>query len=357
MTQTVRPTAVGMYIFAGSFTVGVAQHFNVVAHLEGDGYGAKTFALNFPRVPAYWPKEAWPDFSPDLVYGNPPCAPWSIVGASLIKGNDNWRTDPRTDCFSSIVDYGISHGAKVIAVESVQMLLTRGWEFLDSKVEQLLDAGYGVDIFRHDSVLWGLPQRRRRVFLVGSKVRLDWEQPKFVTPTTMAQAVIGGLKHGLVQRLPDPYLPAWELARTKRLSGQSGSLRRAWFELNPGLNKGSPRITTGVVHPHQPVGTIIGKTQIHHEHPRYLSEGEMKRLMGLPDDFEFWRPTQAKPLYLGAVASEVARAVNPVIGAYLAKTVARGLRKGKRARGARLISADAVGKGADLTMRWTEEPL
>ena len=84
-----------MYIFAGNFTVGVSKHFRVVAHLEGDNYANKTFALNFPRVPVHWPKESWPDLSPDLIYANPPCAPWSIVGRSLIVGNDGWRTDPR----------------------------------------------------------------------------------------------------------------------------------------------------------------------------------------------------------------------------------------------------------------------
>jgi site-specific DNA-cytosine methylase len=236
------------------------------------------------------------------------------------------------------------------------MVLTRGREFLDSKVRDLMAAGYGVDILRHDSVLWGLPQRRRRVFLVGTKVDLDWVPPKFTGPMPFAEAVIGLKDHGLVYMMPRQYTAAWRLAVKRRLAGKSGSLRRAWFDLNPGLHRGSPRMTTGVIHPDQPIGTLIGKTQLHYEVPRYLSEGEMKRLMGLPDGFRFWQPDPPNPNYLGVLASEVARAVNPVIGAYLARTVAAGLARGRQAtRGARLISADAVGKGADLTMRWKEE--
>ena len=43
--------ALGSYIFAGGFTIGVKKHFDIEAHFEGDGaYGADTFSLNYPDI-------------------------------------------------------------------------------------------------------------------------------------------------------------------------------------------------------------------------------------------------------------------------------------------------------------------
>ena len=59
--------AIGSYIFAGGFTIGVKNHFDVKAHFEGDGeYGGDTFSLNYPDIPIYsgpedWPTEEWKD--------------------------------------------------------------------------------------------------------------------------------------------------------------------------------------------------------------------------------------------------------------------------------------------------------
>jgi hypothetical protein len=41
--------ALGTYIFAGGFTIGVSKHFNVLAHFEmKPGLYKKTFQANFP---------------------------------------------------------------------------------------------------------------------------------------------------------------------------------------------------------------------------------------------------------------------------------------------------------------------
>ncbi len=82
--------AIGSHIFAGGFTIGVKKHFNVLAHFEGDGYGADTFSLNYPEIPVFVGPENWPtgDYKDvDFIYGNPPCAPWSTLGSGN-KGAD-----------------------------------------------------------------------------------------------------------------------------------------------------------------------------------------------------------------------------------------------------------------------------
>ena len=96
-----KPTAIGAYIFAGGFTLGVREHFEVRAHLEESKYGVATFTKNQPGIPVYFPPENWPistlkrDHEPiHFVYGNPPCAAWSGAGAATKKGrscSSSWR--------------------------------------------------------------------------------------------------------------------------------------------------------------------------------------------------------------------------------------------------------------------------
>jgi len=42
--------AVGAYIFAGGFTLGVRQHFNGLCHLEEGSYGVATMRKNQPDI-------------------------------------------------------------------------------------------------------------------------------------------------------------------------------------------------------------------------------------------------------------------------------------------------------------------
>ena len=43
--------ALGTYIFAGGFTLGVKKHFDIEAHFESKpGLYKKTFKANFPKV-------------------------------------------------------------------------------------------------------------------------------------------------------------------------------------------------------------------------------------------------------------------------------------------------------------------
>lgn len=88
-------TAVGCFIFAGGFTVGVkAAGFDVLCHLEGDGgYGVPTVRLNFPDLPIYfgsdkWPLDALSDIDVDYVFGNPPC----LAGFTNVLTESGWRT-------------------------------------------------------------------------------------------------------------------------------------------------------------------------------------------------------------------------------------------------------------------------
>ncbi len=81
-----RPTAVGIHIYAGGFTVGVKQAgFDVLCHLEIGKYGVASVKANWPALPVHIGEENWPlkDLAKkevDLLYSNPPCAIFSVAG-------------------------------------------------------------------------------------------------------------------------------------------------------------------------------------------------------------------------------------------------------------------------------------
>ena len=71
--------ALGTYIFAGGFTLGVRKHFDVQAHFEmKPGLYKKTVKANFPDLPIYEGEDEWPrkkyKGKIDFVYCNPMCS-------------------------------------------------------------------------------------------------------------------------------------------------------------------------------------------------------------------------------------------------------------------------------------------
>lgn len=322
--------ALGAYIFAGGFTIGVEKHFNVLAHLEDNNYGVATFNANRPEIPVVYPTGEW--YSPgqvvtnekvDLLYGNPPCAPWSSIGGLLTGGAQNWRTDERVDCFRRVLWLVDTLRPTVVAIESIPPLVTRGWEFVVWAIGQLLDMGYGVDIFMHDSKFWGLPQQRRRVFIVGSKVRLTWTKPALKI-TTMSEAIKGLKGTGATQAVDDKFLAAYHTLLPDGM-GKERNLRKAYKKLHPKKETGMPRFTYDMMSMDYPVGALVGMTFLHPGEPRFLNEKELMRLNGIPDDWVWVYPGKEN---LQTMASLLARGVNPVIADYLAKVVKRGITRG-----------------------------
>lgn len=73
-------------MFAGGFTLGVREYFDVLCHLEDGKFGVETAKKNL-KIPIHQDCRSWPleDLGRvDLVYCNPPCSPWSTAG--IVKG-------------------------------------------------------------------------------------------------------------------------------------------------------------------------------------------------------------------------------------------------------------------------------
>ncbi len=326
-------TAVGCYIFAGGFAVGVSKHFKLLAHLEDGDFGVASFKLNYPKVPVYIDPSEWPlrelKNKVDFIYSNPPCAPWSQTGKGWASGpgraNDNWKTDPRVDCVRKSFSAFQAIRPHVWVWESVTRAYTAGRDFVDELTAEILKMGYSVTYLLTDAQLHGLPQRRQRFHLIAHDVELQFPEPlgKIVT----AGEALKGVK--------SPWVPMStpRMLKLIKATPQGVGLRRTFDKLNPhpklnerGEIKGRPVWMNYRIRANRPSGTLIGGCHaVHPDHHRFLSPWEHAALCGYPPTFKF--AGEPRRWY-----KQIAQAVTPVIGDYLGGVVKRGIKRGVKTR-------------------------
>lgn len=318
--------ALGAYIFAGGFTLGVEKHFDVLAHFEDGPYGVATARLNWPELPIFTDPKSWPVDETkyqdlDFIYGNPPCAAWSRAGVKTASVRD-WRTDPRVDCTRRHFELMITLRPKVWVWESVDQTFKDGRELIDELGLRAMAAGYSVTLFVFDGKYLGLPQRRKRFFMICHRIELELEKPDWTT-TTCDQAL------RMVNDIGEPY-PA-TLALTERLGWliphcQPGTDLRKTFdrvteeqsipqELNAqGHVKGRPGFLVRRLRAGDVACTVLHEL-VHPVDHRFLTLREIGALCGYPSTFELAPPASSM--------NEFSRAVMPPVAEWLARQVAR----------------------------------
>lgn len=337
--MTRRPTALGAYVFAGGFTLGVREHFDVLAHLEGDGgYGVACARANFPDLevrhgPARWDAA---DFAGvDFVYTNPPCAIFSQAGASAVQSLD-WRDDPRVACWRDCFGLLETLRPRAWALESVSQAYTRGRELVDELTRRALLLGYSVTHLLEDARWHGLPQKRRRFLLLcHGPARLAAAGLNFAPPPDVMDVL------GLVDD-PGPTTPLKPAVLDLLAHVPPGvSLRRIWEERGKPTPGGPPflqyRLPTGA-----PRHAFVGDHQFHPVQPRRIGENEMRAVCGFPPDF---RLTGGN---VGENGSLLARGLMPPVAAWVAGVVARTLESPDADAGDRRVTfVDASEPGRD----------
>lgn len=323
------PIAVGAYIFAGGFTIGVSKYFRVLAHLEESQYGVKTSQHNFPGLRAYTHPTHWPledlraRHDIKLVYCNPPCALFSQAGATMRGGGDAWKTDPRQKCWRNCFVAFEAMQPDCFVIESVQRAYTAGRAFVDDFAGMAVDMGYHATHLFVDARNYGMAQRRKRYFLVLHKMPLDFTLPDAPLPTVneLLDGMTGGPGHVLPWKNPThealiPYLRSGE------------SFRDQWEAMYPdhhlgernaqGGVLGRPRIFIHRVNGDGLIGTITGDYFVHPTGDHLLGMNELKVLNGFPE--EYWLEGNPK-----SHASLISRGVCPNVAEWLAMTFRKGI--------------------------------
>jgi len=183
-----RPVAVDLFAGAGGFSLGIEQAgFDVLVAVEHDPIHACTYSFNFPltRVVvadiskisgdvireaancayrSHYPQaiSSW-DGRIDLLFGGPPCQGFSIMGKRSL---DDERNNLVFHFYRLVTElspsYFVMENVPGMAIGQYKSWCTQ----LKTQFEQ---AGYQVQVQILNAADFGVPQRRRRLFFLGSQ--------------------------------------------------------------------------------------------------------------------------------------------------------------------------------------------
>jgi len=170
--------AIDLFAGAGGLSLGLKNTgWNVVAAVEVDKYAVATHHQNFPATKGIRCDVRDVDWSKfhgiDLVAGGPPCQPFSVSGKQL--GQEDLR-----DMVPEFVRIVSEVQPQAFIMENVKGLASVKFKsYLDKAIEDLKALGYNVNHTVLNSADYGVPQFRKRLFVVGMR---DGEF-KFPKPT------------------------------------------------------------------------------------------------------------------------------------------------------------------------------
>lgn len=339
-------TAIDLFSGAGGFSLGAANAgFEVLAATDNWGPAVKTYEANFthPIIDRDVRSISASDFEPhagtdnrrlDLLMGGPPCQGFSIqrIGADV---------DTRNDLLFEFARLAIELAPRAFLMENVPGLLgSRGALHFEQFVEQMSEAGYTSAAVEVNAQSFGVPQNRRRVFVIGldsptAPLSMSrFQQPESAATTRTVWDAIGDLPAPPLDFTPSSDDP---LHRRMRMSALNQKRLRlippgGGFEDLPvdlrvdchkaGAEKIGHRSVYGRLDPHEPAGTITARfdsfTRGRFAHPyehRNITLREGARLQTFPDDHKF-EGTQAE------VAALIGNAVPPLLATSMCSAVA-----------------------------------
>ncbi|MBD0392866.1 MAG: DNA cytosine methyltransferase [Microcoleus sp. C1-bin4] len=187
-----RPIAVDLFAGAGGMTLGFEQAgFDVLASVEIDPVHCATHQFNFPmcsilctdvaqlRGSEIRKKSAIGGREIDVVISGSPCQGFSMMGKRDVD-------DPRNSLIFHFQRLVLELKPKFFVMENVPGIASgEHKELLNILISYFLEAGYKVEENYQvlNAVHYGVPQARKRLFLIGCKK--DFELPKYPQPTTI----------------------------------------------------------------------------------------------------------------------------------------------------------------------------
>lgn len=302
--------AVGANIFAGGFTVGLLDLFDIDTHLEHGSYGKNAKDLNMPWIQTIL--KPWPKIRAEVIISNPPCAVWSMASAGR---KTHWSEDPRLECFDDCFSL-INNWPNFLAIESVLATWRKAEKYIRAKAQIANDLGYEATVILHDGQYLNLPQVRKRIFLVLHNLKLAWHKTKFYSPIACDFA----LANTPIRSDDDMILPATEhvqyLMAHRRPEDNTVLQIHDRLGFSKGFGSQRPVFTSSICRQGRPAPTLLHCMHAHPIEHRYLSINEMSRLCGYPN----WWSWNVKS-GVQARASLIARGVTPSVSQWLGELI------------------------------------
>jgi DNA (cytosine-5)-methyltransferase 1 len=354
MQKTRGPLAIDLFCGVGGFSLGFAQSgFNVIAGIDADPVNVSTYSRNFPTT-----RTLQSDISRltgsqlrrmcglnektqiDVLLGGPPCQGFSVIGKRNLD-------DPRNALVGEFCRLVIELKPRYFVLENVAgLMFTSTRSVLERALNGLRKEGYEwVSPIRVlDAQDFGIPQRRRRVFVLG--FRAGEMAPKYPetnghTRPTVWDAISDLQKVGnmralysddvLVGPLGPPSAYSAKLRDRRAVQRLTGCLRcrhgKNVVKRFRGTRQGrterisrftklkktmvAPTLRAGTPRSH---GSFTAARPIHPTQPRCITVREAARLHSFPDRFRF-HPTQWHGF------QQVGNSVPPMLAKAVAKSV------------------------------------
>ncbi|MCP9223808.1 DNA cytosine methyltransferase [Erythrobacter sp. LQ02-29] len=183
---------IDLFAGAGGLSAGFQRRgFEVAAALESVSRFAQTHEQNFPQCKTITAdaSELPPDVfaervslprRPEVIIGGPPCQTFSTIGRAKIRhvrGCD--KSDPRNYMFQRYLDYVKYFEPEIFVMENVPQLKSRfGGVLFDRLIDLSSSFGYQVQFSVLNAADYGVPQNRKRLFIVGHKAGVKFSFPK-----------------------------------------------------------------------------------------------------------------------------------------------------------------------------------
>lgn len=367
-----RSTAISLFSGAGGCSLGFQRAgFDVLLAVEKDDNAAQTYRENFPKTKLLHQDITTLDAKEVLLQiglkpteltfliGGPPCQGFSSAGTRFLD-------DPRNKLVKHYLRFLESIQPRWFLMENVEGLLTTGkGEYFPKLAESFLKIGYSIQIHKIYSHWYGLPQKRKRVFIIGNRFGLDFSMPSFThfegesifnenpvltimdavsdlpTPATMRDSKLayekpplnGFQRHLRGDLVTEHWTPKLESNILEKISllaaGQTmrnlpehlhhPSYRRRAFrrvmdgtptEKRGGAPSGVKRLLAS--EPCLTITSAAPRELVHPTENRFLTLRECARLQSFPDSFTFYGSVQSKIRQIG-------NAIPPLVAQKLAE--------------------------------------
>lgn len=366
----VKPVVIDLFAGAGGFSLAAVEAgFSIAAAIENDPHAVRTYKANLldydaardakvldksilEYVPETVRTELLGNTECDLLLGGPPCQGFSthrILNAGV--------NDPRNKLVLAYFSFVKAFRPRVFLMENVPGILwDRHKEFLEKFYEEGAKAGYQV--FKPivlDARDFGVPQRRRRVFILGVRDPADIQG--FEWPPKPTHAALGAAKEGqkIWVSCADVFKPAPEGDQNDIHMNHGPDLVAAFRKTPPngGSRKDSGRVLPchqkhdghkdvyGRINPDEPAPTMttacINPSKGRFVHPTEhhgITLRQAARIQAFPDSFTFIGG-------LSAAGRQIGNAVPVELGRYLIKYIKTNLIDINKELNSELVDASA----------------
>ncbi|MCR3906962.1 MAG: DNA cytosine methyltransferase [Tenericutes bacterium] len=179
--------AIDLFAGCGGFSVGFEKdNFDIVSAVEFDKHIGESYSLNHPKTKIYIDdiknlgnNNTFKKNQAEVIIGGPPCQGFSMAGSRIRNG---FIDDPRNYLFKHYFNIVKIVSPKIFVIENVKGLLTMKNGSILKEIQRIFedsrnfdDIPYKIQFRVFKAEQFGIPQKRERVIIIGSRIDFDLE--------------------------------------------------------------------------------------------------------------------------------------------------------------------------------------